>query len=131
MTASIDGMIIPAHPWDSVRIAPFPLTDRGTLHLDFLRTVIDCQFVEAIYPAWSDREENMMMQGFGHRFVMWGDEEARYRQPFINDRATMFFGYPYPIVGTVVLFGDQDTCISVPESLPDFILEHWSARCVS
>jgi hypothetical protein len=107
-----NGLFIPAVSWLPASVLGFPTKPSGSLQLASLYSVIGCGFVESIYPVVDLPDQ----------CVMFGDEDARNREHVVNnDRATRLFGYPYPIVGNVVVFGDSPAAIS--RDVPDSIIE--------
>jgi len=88
------GLFIPANPFGNVRIFT------GTL--DDLRTDLDCRLLEFVYPYRA--HEALPTDS---NYILVGDEEGRLREHELNWRATMLFGYPYPLAGDMVLFRDD------------------------
>jgi len=107
-----NGLFIPAVSWLPACVLGFPTKSSGSLQVAALYGVIGCNLVESIYPAIDLPDQ----------CVMFGDEDARNREHVVNnDRATRLFGFPYPIVGNVVVFGDSPAAIS--RDVPDSIIE--------
>lgn len=90
------GLFIPANPFANVR------TFVGTL--DDLRIDLDCTLLEFVYPY---RAHEALPSPQDSNYILVGDEEARLREHELNWRATMLFGYPYPLAGDMVLFRDN------------------------
>lgn len=127
MSRTITGLFIPANPFRAATLGQYPLdADEDCPQFEPIRQQIGCHWIEIIYSAVADSKEYNFagVPTFVDRgeLVALGDEEAR-NQPYCvsNGRATSLLGYPYPIVGDVVLFAiDPETgCI---ESLPSDLL---------
>ena len=110
----IRGLVLPTRPDLRPMVMGFPTKSSGNLNLEALYLVIGCELVEPIYPA---NEELAPC-------VMFGDEMGRYREDArTNMRATRLFSFPYPIVGTVVVFGDNPE-LGVSRDIDDSIINH-------
>jgi len=88
------GLFIPANPFENVRYV--------TEAYDTFRQILDCRYLEYIYPHSLHEVLND-----GRNYILIGDEEARLQEPHqLNPRATWLFGYPYPLAGDMLLFED-------------------------
>lgn len=110
----IRGLVLPSRPDLPPMVMGFPVKSSGNLELRALYQVIDCELVEPIYPVDVGLAP----------CVMFGDEMGRYREDARpNMAATRLFGFPYSIVGTVVVFGD-DPALGVSRDIDDSIVNH-------
>lgn len=114
MSALIRGLVIPERSDLEPFVMGFPTKDGDNLNLQALYQVIGCELVEPIYPV------NPVLSAC----VMYGDEMGRYREGAMNNpRATHLFNFPYYIVGTVVVFGD-DPRLGKSLDVSDDIVNH-------
>lgn len=94
------ALFIPANMWHPVREV-----DIDTSTFDGIRYELACRLVEIIDPVYENRDIPHL-----DSHVLAADEEGRYVEGQMkNIRATELSGYPYYLVGDMLLFGDSDS----------------------
>jgi hypothetical protein len=97
------ALFIPANSWHPVREV-----DVDTSTFDGIRAELGCRLVELVTPIMLDRDVPNL-----ETHVLASDEEGRYVDGHMkNVRATELAGYPYYLVGDMLLFGDVDDNMS-------------------
>lgn len=118
-TTTATGLVIPANIWQGCTVREFARTVDGDVELDPVRAAIGAEWIEAIYPH---ELPSYWPQEWGSP-LFYGDENARLvPEPRANSRATALFGFPYLIVGDVVLFIDAGN--GVTGGVAPAMLEH-------
>ena len=99
----INGLVIPANLDEDMYLRTFVTkfnddSEHNEIAFRALRHVIGCQTIEVL-PV---QEQCLLKRSF-RDYSAFGDEEGRFGKYVVNHRATMIIGFPYDLVGTIVV----------------------------